>query len=54
MKMKIHYIIGEYEDNYVLNGLNIEDIKNANEKEMDKRGLNVIKNSMWSETIESE
>jgi hypothetical protein len=51
MTMKIHYTIGGYEDCYTLSADTIEEILEKNKVEMEKRGLDAVKNDCWSEEI---
>ena len=51
MKVEIHYEINDYEDFYVLEGDNFEDIQKLNAIEMKRRGLDADKNNCWSKII---
>ena len=51
MKLKIHYTIDDFEDFLILEGDNIEEIRDKLPEGMDKRGLDQFKNDMWSEEI---
>jgi hypothetical protein len=51
MKIKITYTIKDFNDSYILEGDTIEEIREANEIEMRKRGLDSEENDMYSEEI---
>ena len=49
MKFRIHFDKQGFQDFYEITGNTIEDIKNKNDKEMLKRGLDSKLNNCWSE-----
>jgi hypothetical protein len=51
MKFRIHFEIGEYQDYIDIEGETIEEIKEIAKSETDKRGLDEVKNNLWSEQL---
>lgn len=51
LKFRIHYEIEDWKDHIDIGGETIEDIKEIANKELEKRGLDVVKNNVWSEEI---
>lgn len=52
MRFEIHYTINGYEDNIIIEGENVEDIKKKVDTEFEARGLDPDKNNAWSEEID--
>ena len=51
MKFIIHYSVGDTNDSYVLEGDTIEIIQALANTEKIKRGMDEVKNNMWSEEV---
>ena len=51
MKFKIHFEINGYEDSFIIEEENIDDIKLTVKEEIDRRGLTEQDNNLWSEEI---
>ena len=50
-KVKISYTIEGIQDSYILEGGDIKEIREKNLKEMEKRGLDVEMNDMYSKEL---
>jgi len=51
MKFRIHFEIGEYQDFIDIEGETFEEIKETAKTETDRRGLDELKNNLWSEEL---
>lgn len=51
MKFKIHFTVGDYSDYFLVEGDSIEEVIAIAKKETDNRGLDEIKNDLWSEEL---
>lgn len=51
MKFRIHYEIDGFQDCVDIEGEDIDDIKGKAKHETEKRGLDEVKNNLWSEEI---
>lgn len=51
MKVKIHFTILDHQDSFIVEGENVEEIKEKVKQEMKKRDLHIVINDMWSEVI---
>jgi len=51
MKVTTNYTINGIQDSYILEGDDIEEIREKNLKEMEKRGLDMEINDMYSEEL---
>jgi len=51
MKFEIHFEVDGYEDYFIIEGEDIEEIKSKAVSETDRRGLSEIKNNLWSREI---
>lgn len=51
LKFRIHFEVGEYQDSIDIEGKTIEEIKKIAKSETDKRGLDEVKNNLWSEKL---
>ena len=49
MKFRIHFEIGEHQDHFDIEGETIEEVREIAKGETDKRGLDEVKNNLWSE-----
>jgi hypothetical protein len=48
MKFEIHYTIKDYNDFFIVEADTIEEIREKAKIETDKRGLDEVKNDLWS------
>ena len=51
MKFKIHWTVDNFEDDIIIEGEDIQEIKEKADCETNKRGLDQIKNHLWSEEL---
>lgn len=51
MKYKIHYTTNGYPDYFILDEMDIDSIRKESTKVAKSKGLDPIKNDMWSEEI---
>lgn len=54
MKIKMHYTVNDFKDSIVIFGETVEDIQAQVKIEMEKRGLDEVKNDCWSEELIDE
>jgi len=51
MKFKIHWTIGDWDDELVVEGDTIEECREQADIETNRRGLDSKKNNLWSEEL---
>ncbi len=51
MEFAIHYEVDGYEDKYIISGDTVEEVREANQVEMQRRGLHEYNNNCWSEQV---
>lgn len=51
MKFKVHYSLEEYDDFFIIEGDELEEIKEKVFKELFVRGVDTEKNNVWSEEL---
>ena len=51
MKFEIHFMVGDYEDFFIVEGETIEEIIGIAKRETDARGLDETINNLWSKKI---
>ena len=49
MSYRIHFTVGKYDDSFIVSGETVEDIANAANAELERRGLDAKRNNCWSE-----
>lgn len=51
MKVKVYFTVFNHQDYFIVEGENVEEIKEKVKKEMEKRDLHIVLNDMWTEVI---
>lgn len=51
MTYKIYFTKNNIEDYFIIRGSTLEDIKNKTREELEKRGLTIKNNFVWSEEV---
>jgi hypothetical protein len=51
MTFKIHFTVNDVEDYIIISGETIDEIKLKAKQQTDMRGLEEIKNNLWSEEV---
>jgi hypothetical protein len=54
MKYRIHWSAGDWEDSIDVEADTLEEIREKADSETTKRGLDEIKNCLWSEELEEK